>query len=75
METWVVVLIVVAVIALIIWGVASMVSVLNEYERGVVFRLGKLPINVSLQAFDYVEKPVFGADWELRAQVQFLFPK
>ena len=30
METWVVVLIVVAVIALIIWGVASMVSVLNE---------------------------------------------
>jgi hypothetical protein len=22
-----------------------------------------------------VEKPEFGADWELRAQVQFLFPK
>jgi regulator of protease activity HflC (stomatin/prohibitin superfamily) len=42
METWVVVLIVVAVIALIIWGVASMVSVLNEYERGVVFRLGRV---------------------------------
>src|SRR5215216_2753723 len=42
METWVVVLIVVAIIALIIWGVASMVSVLNEYERGVVFRLGRV---------------------------------
>jgi hypothetical protein len=28
-----------------------------------------------LQAYDYVEKPEFGADWELRAQVQFLFPK
>jgi hypothetical protein len=42
---------------------------------GRLFRLGKLPINASLQAFDYVEKPEFGADWELRAQVQFLFPK
>src|SRR5215207_127933 len=41
METWVVVLIVVAVIALIIWGIVSMVSVLQEYERGVVFRLGR----------------------------------
>jgi regulator of protease activity HflC (stomatin/prohibitin superfamily) len=42
MSTWVVVLVVVAVIALIIWGVVSMVSVLNEYERGVVFRLGRV---------------------------------
>jgi regulator of protease activity HflC (stomatin/prohibitin superfamily) len=37
METWVL-----GVIALIIWGVVSMVSVLNEYERGVVFRLGRV---------------------------------
>jgi regulator of protease activity HflC (stomatin/prohibitin superfamily) len=42
METWVVVLIVIGIIALIIWGVVSMVSVLNEYERGVVFRLGRV---------------------------------
>ena len=42
MGTWVVVLIVIAIIALIIWGVVSMVSVLNEYERGVVFRLGRV---------------------------------
>src|SRR4029450_5391950 len=42
METWVVVLVVLGVIALIIWGVVSMVSVLNEYERGVVFRLGRV---------------------------------
>jgi regulator of protease activity HflC (stomatin/prohibitin superfamily) len=42
METWVVILIVLGVIALIIWGVVSMVSVLNEYERGVVFRLGRV---------------------------------
>ena len=42
METWMVVLIVIAVIALIIWGVISMVHVLQEYERGVVFRLGRV---------------------------------
>jgi regulator of protease activity HflC (stomatin/prohibitin superfamily) len=42
MSTWVVVLIVIAVIALIIWGIVSMVSVLQEYERGVVFRLGRV---------------------------------
>lgn len=42
MSTWVVVLIVAAVIALIVWGVVSMVSVLQEYERGVVFRLGRV---------------------------------
>jgi regulator of protease activity HflC (stomatin/prohibitin superfamily) len=42
METWVVVLIVIAVIALVVWGVVSMVHVLQEYERGVVFRLGRV---------------------------------
>jgi regulator of protease activity HflC (stomatin/prohibitin superfamily) len=42
METWVVVLVVLGIIALIIWGIVSMVSVLNEYERGVVFRLGRV---------------------------------
>jgi regulator of protease activity HflC (stomatin/prohibitin superfamily) len=42
MSTWVVVLIVIAVIALIVWGIVSMIHVLQEYERGVVFRLGKV---------------------------------
>jgi len=42
MSTWVVVLIVIVVIGLIVWGVVSMVSVLQEYERGVVFRLGRV---------------------------------
>ena len=42
MSTWVVVLIVVAVIALIVWGIFSMVHALQEYERGVVFRLGRV---------------------------------
>jgi regulator of protease activity HflC (stomatin/prohibitin superfamily) len=42
MSTWVVVLIVVVVIGLIVWGIVSMVHVLQEYERGVVFRLGRV---------------------------------
>jgi hypothetical protein len=42
---------------------------------GKLFRLGKLPINTSLQAYYNVEKPQFAADWSLRFQVQFLFPK
>jgi regulator of protease activity HflC (stomatin/prohibitin superfamily) len=42
MTTGVVVLVVIAVIALVVWGVVSMVSVLQEYERGVVFRLGRV---------------------------------
>jgi regulator of protease activity HflC (stomatin/prohibitin superfamily) len=42
MSTWVVILVVVAVIALIVWGIITMVEVLQEYERGVVFRLGRV---------------------------------
>jgi regulator of protease activity HflC (stomatin/prohibitin superfamily) len=42
LETWVVVLIVLAVIALIAWGIITMIEVLQEYERGVVFRLGRV---------------------------------
>jgi hypothetical protein len=42
---------------------------------GRLFRIGKLPVNTSVQAFDNIEKPEFGADWTLRLQVQFLFPK
>ena len=42
---------------------------------GRLFRLPKLPINTAIQAFDNVEKPQYGADWTLRLQVQFLFPK
>jgi hypothetical protein len=43
---------------------------------GRLFRVGKLPINMSLQAFYNVEKPDdLGPDWTLRFQVQTLFPK
>ncbi len=42
---------------------------------GKIFRIGKQPMNASVQAFYNVEKPDFGADWQLRLQLQFLFPK
>lgn len=42
---------------------------------GKVVRLGILPINVQTQAFYNVEHPEFGPEWQLRFQLQFLFPK
>ncbi|HTY89405.1 MAG TPA: hypothetical protein VMB80_18290 [Candidatus Acidoferrum sp.] len=36
---------------------------------------GKLPINFQVQAFYNAVTPEYGADWQLRFQVQFLFPK
>ncbi len=43
---------------------------------GRLFRIGKLPVNMSIQAFYNVEEPDnLGPDWTLRFQVQALFPK
>jgi hypothetical protein len=53
---------------------------------GKLFRLGqilpleghaiaKLPINTQIQAFGNVARPDDGAKWQLRFQLQFLFPK
>jgi hypothetical protein len=42
---------------------------------GKVVRFGKLPVNLSFQAFYNVEKPQYGADWSTRFQVQLLFPR
>jgi len=53
---------------------------------GKLFRLGeilpleghpiaKLPINTQLQAFGNVARPEDGPKWQLRFQIQFLFPK
>jgi hypothetical protein len=42
---------------------------------GKIFRIGKQPMNAQIQAFYNVEKPTHGADWTLRIQLQFLFPK
>jgi hypothetical protein len=42
---------------------------------GRVFKIGHQAINAQLAAYYNVAKPSGGADWQLRAQVQFLFPK
>jgi hypothetical protein len=42
---------------------------------GKIVRFGRLPVNLQLQAFCNVVTPDNGADWQLRFQVQFLFPK
>jgi hypothetical protein len=42
---------------------------------GKIIRLGKLPLNAQLAAYYNVVTPDNGADWQLRFQVQFLFPK
>src|SRR5262245_29321407 len=44
-------------------------------EQRTVGDLGKLPVNVSLQGYGNAVKPDFAADWQLRFQIQFLFPK
>ena len=44
---------------------------------GKLWRLGKvgLPVNTQIQGFYNAARPEFAADWQLRAQVQLLFPK
>ncbi len=42
---------------------------------GKIFKIGTQPDNGQVSAYYNVEKPEFGADWQLRLQLQFLFPK
>jgi len=43
---------------------------------GRVFKMGKLPLNAQISAYYNVVTPDnFGPEWQMRAQVQFLFPK
>jgi hypothetical protein len=42
---------------------------------GKMVKLGKLPVNLQLQAFYNVERPDGGPDWQLRFQLLSLFPK
>ncbi len=42
---------------------------------GRIFRIGKQPLNAQVSAYYNVEKPTSGADWQLRLQLQMLFPK
>jgi hypothetical protein len=42
---------------------------------GKLFRLGRLPVNGSVQAYYNVVKPDAGPDWSMRIQAQLLFPR
>jgi hypothetical protein len=42
---------------------------------GRVMRIGALPVNLQMQGFYQVERPDGGADWILRTQIQFMFPR
>ncbi|MGB8437065.1 MAG: transporter [Burkholderiales bacterium] len=42
---------------------------------GKIFHLGKLPVNTQLSAYYNVVHPDNGANWQLRLQVQLMFPE
>jgi len=42
---------------------------------GKIFQIGSQYINVQISAFYNVVKPTGSADWTIRPQIQFLFPK
>jgi hypothetical protein len=42
---------------------------------GKIFHLGRLPVNTQLSAYYNVVTPDDGPNWQIRAQVQFMFPK
>lgn len=43
---------------------------------GKIFRVGKQPINAQLSLYNNVVTPDdYGSEWQVRAQVQFMFPK
>jgi hypothetical protein len=42
---------------------------------GKIFHFGRLPVNTQLTAYYNVVTPDNGPTWQLRFQVQFLFPK
>ena len=42
---------------------------------GKIFLFGKLPVNMQASAYDNVVRPDCAPHWQIRAQVQFMFPK
>jgi hypothetical protein len=42
---------------------------------GKIFHLGKLPVNTQISAYNNVVQPDFGANLQIRAQVQLMFPE
>jgi len=47
----------------------------NTSGIGHIFHFGRLPVNMQIGAYYNVVKPDNGPNWQLRAQVQFMFPK
>jgi hypothetical protein len=42
---------------------------------GKIFKIGKLPVNGQVSLYHNVVRPTFAPDWQLRVQLQFMFPK
>jgi hypothetical protein len=42
---------------------------------GKIFHFGKVPVNTQISAYYNVVRPDFGANWQIRAQMQLMFPK
>jgi len=42
---------------------------------GHIFHFGKLPVNAQVGAYYNAVRPDFGPNWQIRAQVQLMFPK
>jgi len=42
---------------------------------GKIFHLGELPVNTQVAAYYNVVRPDYQANWQICAQVQFMFPK
>ncbi len=42
---------------------------------GKIMKFGKQPVNIQAHAYNNIETPENGPDWQFRLQVQFLFPK
>jgi hypothetical protein len=42
---------------------------------GKIFHFGRLPVNTQLSAYYNVERPDNAANWQIRFQVQLMFPK
>jgi hypothetical protein len=42
---------------------------------GKLFKIGKLPVNTQVSGYYYVVRPDFSPNWQVRAQLQFMFPK
>ena len=48
---------------------------LAKLAQNHIFHLGKLPVNAQIGGYYNVVRPDFGPNWQIRAQVQFMFPK